>query len=316
MKCFVMMPFAEDYDDVYQAIKRAGERAGGIDCFRLDDERPGGRILSRLFDALGDTDLCVADLSDNRPNVMWELGYAMARDQHPILLTRQGQSLPFDLHDMHQIPYDRSRLVQTLERPLADSLRDSVNLIQQRARGPSRLEQLEREVQRLHDIIGSGAAQLSSRSPGAPAGSGADLALPISRMVGAWRERLTGSRAYARLVGGNLAVVYCYEGNNELSGVYFDWRLQGEWIFGRYAWRKEPISGFSFLKAESDSLLVGSWWYDGDADQSVDLPPNPQSGWRAEWERVPDAPTPAWAEEGFGAIARLGIERLLASWRS
>lgn len=207
---------------------------------------------------------------------MWELGYAMARDRHPILLTRQGQSLPFDLHDMHQIPYDRNRLVQTLERPPADSLRDSVEMLEQRARGPSKLEQLEREVQRLHAIIGSG--------------------------------------AYARMVGESLAVVYCYEGNNELSGVYYDWRLQGDWIFGRYAWRKEPITGFSFLKAESDSLLMGNWWYTGDADGNAELPPSHQNGWRAELERLSDTPTPSWAEEGFSAIERVGVSKLLESW--
>ena len=42
-KCFVIVPFAEEYDDVYQAIKRAGESVGGVQCFRLDDQRPGGR---------------------------------------------------------------------------------------------------------------------------------------------------------------------------------------------------------------------------------------------------------------------------------
>jgi hypothetical protein len=315
MKCFVMMPFAQDYDDVYQAIKRAGKAAGDIDCFRLDDHRPGGRILNRLFEALGETQLCIADLSDNRPNVMWELGYAMAKDQEPILLTRPGQPLPFDLHDMHKLAYDRSRLVQTLERPLAESLQHSVDRLQQRTKAPSKLERLELEVKRLHDIIGSGAAHLTSHTAAA-----APLETPaapaLKRLVGVWYERNSRSHVHVRWIGGKLTAVYCFEGNNELSGIYYDWRLRGDWIFARYAWCREPIAGFSFLKAESDTLLAGSWWYDTDADGTAEFPPNPQSGYEAVWERLGEDKVRPWVDAAFGKIEQLGMEHALKQWRA
>ena len=47
MNCFVIMPFAADFDDVYAVIKATVETAA-VDiegrCFRLDESRPAGRI--------------------------------------------------------------------------------------------------------------------------------------------------------------------------------------------------------------------------------------------------------------------------------
>ena len=42
MNCFVIMPFAEDFDDVYGVIKQAVESATANNgrCFRLDEARP------------------------------------------------------------------------------------------------------------------------------------------------------------------------------------------------------------------------------------------------------------------------------------
>lgn len=315
MKCFVMMPFATEFDDVYHAIKRSGISAGAIDCFRLDDQRPGGRILNRLFNAIAETDLCIADLSDSKPNVMWELGYAMANEKHPILLTREGQTLPFDLHDMHQIAYDRNKLVQTLERPLIDSLRDSVKMLETQPRRLSDIESLRRDFKRLHELVGQ-ADPVSWTRHRTYTVADTQRRPSLEQLSGAWTERVSCSRAYARFIHGKLVAVYCYEGNNELSGVYFDWRMEAGFIFARYQWRQEPISGFSFLTAESDSLLTGNWWFDSDVESSGITPPSAHTGWRAEWQRLPEAPTPRWAEDCFEEIASIGIEELLKRWRA
>ena len=103
MNCFVIMPFAVDFDDVYALIKAtvegATERAQGR-CFRLDEARPAGRITERLVAQLHAADLCIADITGLSPNVMWELGYAMAL-RKPTLAIIQGEtSLPFDIHDL------------------------------------------------------------------------------------------------------------------------------------------------------------------------------------------------------------------------
>ena len=188
MNCFLIMPYHESYDDVLHAIKRAAAKAGDIRCHRLDEHQPGGRIVPRLVEAIESADLCIADLSGERPNVMWELGYAMSRGKHAILLTQNPGELPFDLHDVQRINYDRNRLVDTLESRLAASLRDSVDAMRRLPKGESetdllraQLKQLESrlgglEVQNtsLHQLVGSGA----SRIPQAPGSSTTTAAVP------------------------------------------------------------------------------------------------------------------------------------------
>jgi nucleoside 2-deoxyribosyltransferase len=81
MNCFVIMPFSGDFDDVYSSIKLGVEGAlstSGGRCFRLDESRPAGRITERLLGELQSAAFCVADLTGNKANVMWEVGYAMA----------------------------------------------------------------------------------------------------------------------------------------------------------------------------------------------------------------------------------------------
>jgi len=92
------MPFVRDFDDVYATIKRTIESVlSGSQgkCFRLDETRPAGRITDRLFRELQAADLCVADLTGYKPNVMWEVGYAMALEKPVIIVTQRLAELPF-----------------------------------------------------------------------------------------------------------------------------------------------------------------------------------------------------------------------------
>src|SRR5262245_57270157 len=115
------MPFAREFDDVYSTIKNTidsilAERRGT--CFRLDESRPAGRITERLFREIHACEMCVADVTGTKPNVMWELGYAMALEKPTILLTQALTDLPFDVKDLQSIEYDRNHLNQTLGVPL------------------------------------------------------------------------------------------------------------------------------------------------------------------------------------------------------
>jgi nucleoside 2-deoxyribosyltransferase len=91
-KCFVIMPFDPGFDDVYTFTKTSVESAvsmSPINCFRLDERKPAGRITDRLLSELQTATICIADLTGCRPNVMWEVGYAMAL-QKPIIIVTQN----------------------------------------------------------------------------------------------------------------------------------------------------------------------------------------------------------------------------------
>lgn len=50
MECFVIMPFSEDFSDVYATIRRAVSRIDDeeIEVLRLDDNLAAGRIFSQM----------------------------------------------------------------------------------------------------------------------------------------------------------------------------------------------------------------------------------------------------------------------------
>lgn len=125
MKCFVIMPFAEDFADVYATIQRAvgTVKEGQAQCFRLDEVKAAGRITDDLVRELNESAICIADLTGCNPNVMWEVGYAMALRKPVIFVSQDVGSLPFDLRLMRTIQYERHTLASTLERQLAESFR-------------------------------------------------------------------------------------------------------------------------------------------------------------------------------------------------
>ena len=130
MNCFVIMPFANEFEDVYATIKTTveGATAGSSGkCFRLDDRQPAGRITDRLLGELRSASFCVADVTGCRPNVMWELGYAMAMGYPTIIVTQSLADLPFDMRDMQSLQYERNRLSATLGAPLRRMVIDTIS---------------------------------------------------------------------------------------------------------------------------------------------------------------------------------------------
>lgn len=128
MKCFVIMPFASEFGDVYATIRRAVDSAkvGIAYAFRLDELKAAGRITDDLVRELNDSAICIADLTGSNPNVMWEVGYAMALQKPVIFISQNADSLPFDLRLMRTIQYVRNALAGTLERQLAEAFRETL----------------------------------------------------------------------------------------------------------------------------------------------------------------------------------------------
>lgn len=320
MNCFVIMPFSRDFDDVYTAIKSSVEGAlatTGGRCFRLDEARPAGRITDRLLTELQAASICVADLTGNKPNVMWEVGYAMALDKPIIIVTQSLQELPFDLKDMQSLEYDRNYLNETLNRPLRRMIIDTVSADHSfrpsHAHGLNASDdlvvELREQVNELKSIVAQAVhSWLPSQSQTPPTkGKTAHL----MNLEGAWVSRESGSHMYAAMVKDDLVVPYCYEGNYDLVGVYYGWRMVGEHWFARYAWLEGGFSGFTFLKQESVNLLTGAWWSDMERTHPPIVFPE-KSGIQATWERTIVKEYPTWASRFIDEVRRDGLESRLA----
>ena len=93
------MSFAEELDDTYCAIKDECNRLQLV-CMRADDTVGSGILIKKIFDYIERAEFIIVDLTYERPNVYYELGYAhgVGNNENDILLVaKEGTKLHFDI---------------------------------------------------------------------------------------------------------------------------------------------------------------------------------------------------------------------------
>jgi hypothetical protein len=95
---FVMMPFGAQHVDTYDTIRRSILKVSAELVVERVDERPGGfPILQEIWECIRSARALICDLSDERPNVYYELGYAHALKKPVICVARTGTNIHFDV---------------------------------------------------------------------------------------------------------------------------------------------------------------------------------------------------------------------------
>ena len=121
--CFVIMPFAEKLQPVYEDSIRPTVEAAGLRCERADEVRGTNTITWDIWERINRARFLIADLTDLNANVFYELGLAHALSKDVVLLTQSMEFVPFDLRGLRCICYDTTkRGADRLETQLAATI--------------------------------------------------------------------------------------------------------------------------------------------------------------------------------------------------
>lgn len=119
---FILMAMANtdpSLVDVHIGLKRVCKKLSII-AERVDDIELVGRITDKILDCIDRADIIIADLTHERPNVYYELGYCHGMGKRVVLIAHEGTSLHFDIKDFRVLFYKN---VTELENKLEPTLR-------------------------------------------------------------------------------------------------------------------------------------------------------------------------------------------------
>ena len=104
--CFIVMPFDKLFQTQYEKIIRPTVSSLALDCIRGDEIYTKQRIMDDIWTSIRSCRLVIAELSGKNPNVMYEVGLAHAIGKPVIIITRNGDDVPFDLKALRYLFYD------------------------------------------------------------------------------------------------------------------------------------------------------------------------------------------------------------------
>jgi hypothetical protein len=106
-RLFVVMQFGEPYDSLYRDVIQPVSQELGFKAVRGDDVFRPGIILQDIRRDIVTSDVIIAEITPENPNVFYELGFAHALDKQTVLLAnRKVEKLPFDVSGYRVIFYD------------------------------------------------------------------------------------------------------------------------------------------------------------------------------------------------------------------
>ena len=125
---------------VYHMIQEVVAKEFNMVCLRANELfSPGHILLDKLHILIDRAALVVAEISEPRPNVFYEVGYAMGTKKTPLLMLEKGRKAPYDLQGCEVFEYEnsydgfepfRAKLTESLRvrlKPLLPAFRDMLS---------------------------------------------------------------------------------------------------------------------------------------------------------------------------------------------
>lgn len=123
---FAAMPFAPQYEDVFfVAMRHAAEQNGAV-CDRVDRREFQGSVLDEVQQLIRKSVAVFVDMSESKPNVLYETGYAHALKKPCIhICSTPLEKLPFDVSQWKTTLYHPGQ-THKLAKELAQRLKEAL----------------------------------------------------------------------------------------------------------------------------------------------------------------------------------------------
>ncbi len=106
-RCFVVQRFdGGRYDSLYDQIFEPAIRAAGFEPYRVDRDPTASIPIETIEREISEADACFVEISEDAPNVWFELGFAIAKEKPLCLVCSKARStFPFDVQHRQIIRY-------------------------------------------------------------------------------------------------------------------------------------------------------------------------------------------------------------------
>lgn len=131
---FVLMPFSEEFTDIYESGIKSIAKDYNVNAERLDDQIFDCNMVDQIYSQIDKCDFIIADMTNRNPNVFYEVGYADSKKKLVILLTQNSDDIPFDFKQRTHIVYDGS--IKKLKEQLGSRIVWALKEIENRAKKP------------------------------------------------------------------------------------------------------------------------------------------------------------------------------------
>jgi Predicted nucleotide-binding protein containing TIR-like domain len=269
-----------------------------------------------VFVLTADDLLSKRDRAGNAPrdNVLFELGLFMGklgRDRTFFIYSQKDWLLlPSDLAGVTAaayLPPSEPRYLQAALSVATTPILSAIRTIGVRAASDKRsvekeIDDLRNQVFEMRVTLSSYAANAQSFVP--PEGTSRrqkKVGVSINDLKfleGTWKGDPSNSTAWCTVSKGKARFLYCYMGDGEPTGEYYDWQRRGDAVIGRFRWFEPPnISGYAWFEIAGAECLRGGWWMSEDVPQHlVKKLPHVPGIVPLEWIKITGA-VPRWVRK-------------------
>jgi len=105
---FLAMPFNDEMTEYFYCIKEEASKLG-LKVIRVDESVGSGLILKKITKGIEVSEFLIFDLTNERPNVYYELGYSHGvgnESEDILLIAKMGTKIHFDIAPLKIVFYE------------------------------------------------------------------------------------------------------------------------------------------------------------------------------------------------------------------